>query len=438
MSDHMKEVRYDEYCKFCSRLDTKDEREKDICDDCLANSVMPDSEKPLHYDGKFVKDYSGAPSPFSYLKKVEPYLYEIQYTSMDKSKASKYFSNTGHSNNCITGGCSSVHNGNWFGRNYDWVYSDLAEFVVHTTAKPYGSRHASIGIAGGLKELTDAAVDSRKKSFYYDILPFQMIDGMNDEGVVCCMNVVPAISPLSNTRPAGRQLARMSAMQVVRYILDNFGSAAHATEFFKDHASIYFPNGMTRMGYEVHYMIADANSTYILEFHNGFNVAIDVTAAPYMTNFHIYGVQPNPDGCVYTPETQTDTYDAVRTNRIHPFGSGLERYNYISNNYSSSNSHRGMRELMNGLKYTKAYRSASDVSNPYWYTEFVGTRGLRCDSPAADYYEVTSIADGYFKNRSRTDGGLTWQTVHSSVYDIQSKKLYLCVQEENKEHEFKL
>lgn len=432
MDNIFKEVRFDEYCKYCKHY--RDPETGDICDDCLSNPVNAESTKPIHYDGKFVQEGHGAPSPYDSFKKIKPYLYEVTYSNLNKSVANTYFMNQVKTG--ISGGCSSVRNENFFGRNYDWQYDELAEFIVHTTAKPF-SRHASIGVAGGFKQLTNAFVESGKKSYIYDVLPFQLIDGINDCGVICNMNVVPAVTSIT-PRPSGTSYQKISSLQLIRFVLDNFSSAAAAVDYISKHVTVYFPTSLKKMDYEVHYMIADSSNTFIVEFKNSHIVVLDANAQPYMTNFHISGVRFNQDGTVYTPETQDSEHDAIKTNLVHPYGSGLERYNYIVGNYSSANTKAGMRALMNGLRYTKAYASAKDVSNPYWYTEFVGSKDLTCASDPSDYTEVVTIADGYFKNRSRTDGGLTWQTVHSSVYDISEKKLYIITQEDGKEFSFSI
>lgn len=433
MDDAMKIVEYDKYCQYCKHF-TGDEKDADICLDCISNPVNLESRKPIHYDGKFVKEGHTAPAPYTGFKKIKPYLYELTYSNLDQSLANTYFLNNARSGDAISGGCSSVRNGNFFGRNYDWEYDNRAEFIVHTTAKPF-SRHASVGIAGGFKHLTNEFVDGGKKSYFYDILPFQLIDGINDAGVVCNMNVVPAVCSFT-PKPSGVSYHKISSLQFVRFVLDNFSSAAAAADYIAKHVTVYFPTALRNMDYEVHYMIADSEKTFIVEFRNSSNIVIDISEKPYMTNFHLFGVKFNADGTVYTPATQSGTHNAIDENGIHPFGSGLERYNYIVENYASANTKAGMRALMNGLKYTKAYPSAAEVSNPYWYTEFVGARGLTCASNPSDFSEVVSIADGYFRERSRFDGGLTWQTVHSSVYDISEKKLHLITQEDGKEYTF--
>lgn len=55
-----------------------------------------------------------------------------------------------------------------------------------------------------------------------------------------------------------------------------------------------------------------------------------------MTNFHLSGVVPNPEGdrkligYVYTPQTASSAHSPSRDNGITPMGAGLERYNTLA------------------------------------------------------------------------------------------------------------
>ena len=72
------------------------------------------------------------------IKKANDYLYEITYDDYEYDKnletvipVEKF-------------GCSSVKNGNFYGRNFDFIYNDIPEFVVKVNKKE--ERHASIGL----------------------------------------------------------------------------------------------------------------------------------------------------------------------------------------------------------------------------------------------------------------------------------------------------
>lgn len=332
--------------------------------------------------------------------------------------------------------CSSVRNGHFYGRNLDWIFNNQAEFVVRT--KNVGARYGTIGIAGGISEFTEEFMLSRTYHEKEKLIPFMLYDGINDCGVVANMNVVPPRKGENSFVDAPYHSGKVPALMLVRYILDRFDTARNAVNYILNHVNIVFPKSLYDYGYELHYMVADLNDTFVIEvFDSGVHV-LDISSKPYMTNFHLTGVRFNDDGTIYTPATQDVFHNAITTNYIHPHGSGLERYNLIVNRYPISYSKNGMRMLMNELTYTKAYSTSPSPSNPYWYTEFVGTRDLTVASTIEQYQPVVDAAGELYSRRSRTDGGKTWHTVHSAVYDIRRKKLYLKTQEEEVELNFKL
>lgn len=160
-----------------------------------------------------------------------------------------------------------------------------------------------------------------------------------------------------------------------------------------------------------------------------------------MTNFHLSGTVFNADGTVYTPKTQDATHDAERTNLITPHGAGLERWNLIVNGYSEADNYEGMRALLDQLKYTRAYSTSDDPADPVWYTEFTNEElGLTVSSPAIDFAEVEAAEGIIFANRSRDAEGvdITWQTVHSVIYDISGKSAKIIFQESGVEYTFEL
>lgn len=371
---------------------------------------------------------------FLSLEKKKDYFYEAYYNDINYEFAKEYYEKKADPE--LIGACTSVRNGNFFGRNLDWVYNNQCEFVVHT---PHiGDRYSSVGVAGGLSDLTEEFVSSGEYSDLYKILPFQLQDGINEKGVVANMNVVPKDKGSNVSIPTGTQEAEISALMLIRFILDNFETAESAVEYIKEHVKVYFTKTLHDMDYEIHYMVADDTSTYVLEFVDNETVIIEVSDAPYMTNFYIDGVIFNADGTVYTPATQDATHNAFDTNKVTEHGSGLERYNYIVENYSGSNSKAGMRSLMNDLKYTKAYNTASEVSDPFWYTEYVGANNLTVSSPVSAFTDTVNYYGGIFASRTREDAVTTWQTTHSVVYDIDEKKAYIIVQEDGDEVDFKI
>lgn len=372
------------------------------------------------------------------IAKAKDYLYIVHYNALDYHYALNYYKRGG---DFSIGGCSSIRNGNWYGRNLDWMYGERAEFVVYVPQ--IGLRNGSIGVAGGLSALTDSFVKSGEYSSLYKIVPFQMYDGVNEHGVFANMNVVPLDKGSNVTQPLGDTVDEICATMLVRYILDYFAAAKTAVEFIRDHVKVYFPEALHEMEYELHFMVGDEKNTYILEFVDNRTVIIDVSESSnsilagkqYITNFYMDQVVLNSDGKVYTPETQTETENAIDTNKITPRGSGLERYNYIVEDYWKGSDKDGMRQILDNLKFTRTYSTSPSFASPIWYTEYVGN--LKVNSKPEEFVPLIQYWGEKFADRSRATEE-TWQTVHSSVYDIKERKLYLVTQEDGKELTFSL
>lgn len=354
---------------------------------------------------------------YSEIKNLQPYTYEIEYKELDYNYAYNYFKNKKPI--APIGGCSSIRNGNFYGRLFDWTYDNTAEFVVKTKD--------TIGV-GQVINLTDELVKSGKDSELYKLLPFFIVDGINKHGVVCNTNVVPNQKGITvGTIPTYGKQVELCSLMLPRYILDHFTAATEAVHWLKDYASIFVPQYLEDMKYEMHFMIADTNNTYCLEFVNNVVEIIDISEAPYMTNFFLHGITRNSDGKVYTPADVHDGYLPSVENGITSLGSGLERYNLIVDNYDGCNDKEGMLGLIKKLLYTNSYKSSTD---PFWFTEFVGERNLTVDDIPENYTLVVNGAMNAFANRKRIGASVpTWQTVHATVYDIAQKKMYLIAQE---------
>ena len=84
---------------------------------------------------------------------------------------------------------------------------------------------------------------------------------------------------------------------------------------------------------------------------------------------------------------------------------------------------------MNDLMYYHTYTTSKSPASPFWDTEYVGLNNLVCNSKLVEFTPVENIVGEYYLKRTR-DSGDTWQTTHSSVYDITHKELYIVVQED--------
>lgn len=349
------------------------------------------------------------------LKKIADFLFEIWYKDLDYNAANSFFHdnykyNGGEHSDASHGGCSSIRCGNFFGRNLDWYYSNLAEFIVHTPHE--NGRFASISMGGNSPGLTNDFVESGEDSTRYQFMPFSVIDGINEHGVCVSVNVAPTTGK-GHTLGTNPDKPELCGMMIPRYILDHHASAREAVMDIADNFNVYMPYSEA-LAEEFHFLVADENETYILEFIE--NTAVYTLASrPYITNFHLDGVRFNPDG-------------SVDRSSVEDFGKGIERYDIITENYSSCNSFSGMLSLLQKLTFTKAYRPET---SPYWFTEFTSEeRGIKVSSPLSDYAEFVALAQDAYIRRTRSNP-VTWQTTHRSIYDIRARKLHVIIQEDD-------
>lgn len=358
------------------------------------------------------------------IQRVSEYLYTVEYTNLDYKAAYVHFRKR-FPKNYSAGHCTSVRKGNWYGRNYDWYYDDTVEFVCYTNKKQ--GQFKSVGLCQTNK-LDKYLVEAMCESEYYRYLPFYLTDGINENGVVANMNVVPSgdMGHTTGTTPKFAKKHEVCMLMLVRFILDRAESASQIVKYLSNYVSVYaIKNESTDI--EVHYMIADKTDTYLIEFIHNELIVTKMDDRPYMTNFYLQDV-----------EFENNQIDLTT---VTPFGQGIERYNLVQNNYNSINSFEDMCNLMQkDLKYTKSYDTSTD---PYWYTEFVGDytdvgKGiLTVQTPREEFQSIIDIVVDYYTHRNRYDNK-TWQTVHSSIYDIEDKVVAVYSQEDGIEHIFRL
>lgn len=419
--DNYKFVDFDKYCPRCAHQPKAGTLEP--CNECLDIPARLYSHMPEYFDEakSEPKKVNGMPTA---LRRITKYLYAADYADIDYDAAKEYLKTDADLE--MPGACSAFKDGDYYCRNFDWTYDNSAEFVVNVQSPKGSGRYKSKGMAGGIKIFTEEFVKDNMNddNDLYVILPFLMRDGINECGVFAEINVVPTWNPdnKNTSIPTVREDDQISALMLVRYILDNFSTAYAAVRYIKYFVSVYFPKALHNMGYECHWMIGDKTDTYCLEIVDNEIIINEVTASPFMTNFHLYNVEFNDDGMVYTPDTQDETHNAVDTNHIHPLGAGLERYNFIVRSVDCD--YFDCLDILDGLKYTNSYNP-----NKRWLTEFVGLHGLQVDSDPEDFEPVLAAAHEAYVNRCR-DFGDTWQTCHSVVYNPVTYSMTIAAQED--------
>lgn len=384
----------------------------------------PNNFNPVIYNN-ILDDYLNNIYQFyekSNLTKIEDYLYSIQYDDINYDAGVEYCKQ----HEIAIGDCSAAYINGIHGRNYDFNYDNTVHFVVQVSATP--QRHASIGLAA-IRNFNKTVVETGKWNEFYSILPNITLDGMNDAGVVCNINLAPN-GDYGYTTGTDPKKEGLCGIQVIRYILDNANSVDHAIELLQNR-NIWMPHS-NKIDEECHFLISDATKSVVIEFIHNKMIVLDHNM---ITNFYIYGVTFNNDGSVYTPATQTETKNAITMNNITSFGCGLERYNIINNELNNIDDVDGMINLMKSLYYTNTY--TANPNDETWYTEMVGVNNLTVASTPEMYQPIFEGTYNWFEHRSR-DTATTWHTVHTSVYDMASLTLTILNQEGTTEYQFTL
>ncbi|MCQ2145680.1 MAG: carcinine hydrolase/isopenicillin-N N-acyltransferase family protein [Bacteroidales bacterium] len=298
-------------------------------------------------------------------------------------------------------GCSAVRNGNYYGRNLDFFVSEVAEVIVHTTAK--ADRHASVGV-GRLLTMTDEDIAKGVTAEELALLPWGMFDGINDAGLYCNMNVTPSSdSGIPHTSP-NPGLPEVYCAFLVRALLDNCATVEEAIQFVNSHDV----TGMDKGGFDLHFMIGDPEKTVVLEFID--NKAV-FGEHNIMTNFLVNKL---PE---YTPHAD-----------------GVERYDILVENYDEGGkSMEGMYNLLKRVRFSQCY---DPETTPFWKSEFAGEEsGRTIDCTVEEVLADPSVQQAieYFKSFKET-GNYTkemglWFTTHTSIYDIANKKLCVTIRE---------
>ena len=305
------------------------------------------------------------------------------------------------------GGCSTVRNGNFFGRNLDMNYCECVEFVVRMNAGK--DRYASIGLSAN--PYIGADVEKMTED---ELLRMPTItnDGINENGVLASVHVVlsDGIDDQSGTNAGGEVI---DGRYVVRYVLDHAKSAEHAVSLLEK-ANIVGGFGK----YGLHWMIADEKDTYVVEVIGG-KLAVSKNEYNYMTNFYM-----NSGPVQKTQVVGGTTYENLPL--LNERAIGVERWAYLREHYAESNTAEGMANLMKSVKATTVYMQDE---NALWLTEH-SSDGLTIHSTREDFLRVAAQQQEMYKHRDRSTPQGDWITWHTSVYDIANAKLTVWSQED--------
>ena len=363
-------------------------------------------------------------APFTAPKKLNDYLYYMEYTDYKVDLATGEQVKTGFA-------CSAVRNGNFYGRNLDLDYADVPEFVIKVAANEAEGRYASIGLAAILT-LKSNEVDNVPEAQLL-AMPNLTFDGINENGVAMNCNVAPAVDlDFATLRSTNYGKPRIHAVSVVRYVLDHATSAAHGVELLKN-MDIYGGYG----SWGLHWMLSDEKETYIIECIDGELVARNDTDN-IMTNYYVNYGSYSKYSKFAAQKGQTvagKTYENFPV--LTPHACGVERYAILKEHYAEGGeSAEGMARLMERVKYTQAYEADT---NPFWYTEFTDGNLSIASAPMDFKPVIQACMDTYKMHDRNIQPNNFWQTWHTAVYDLANRTLRLNIQEDYSSHyDFKL
>lgn len=351
------------------------------------------------------------------------YLYEVTYTDYDLDYALQ------ERKDVITdyetfknapGGCSSARVKGFVGRNLDLPYGKFAEVIVNV---PKSDKHfASVASFNALQSFggKNEIEPNELNDTLYHLIPISVCDGINENGVVCEMNVVP-VQDITPTTYTDKTKEDLNLANVTRFVLDNATSASHAIRLLRN-KNICNPwdwSGSVKKGWEYHYMIADAWETYIVEFvNNEMRVLKDNASANYYLSI-IEGT---------------------------PHGMGLERYRKLKEGVEELEEKSDtevdvadIAELMQKTYWTQSNKI--DVEADICYSDHFGSKAKDGTEITKDNFtryledlkEIAKKEDEETLELINTDAdenplGL-WITLHTCVFDIKNRAMNFYIHE---------
>ena len=356
-------------------------------------------------------------SVYTQMVRMSDYLYKIEYPSLDYEHAYRYFRN--HFDvGSVLGACSAVYSDNgFFGKNMDIVYDESVSFVV---VNRFGN-YDTIGIAGGIPELTREVVENEEYTPMYRVLPFMLNSGMNSAGVYAGLNTVYSgdAGETTGTNPTSHR--RVNVLMLVRYLLDRCGTAKEAV-WKLQLLDIYCPHTVDR-NEEYHLMIGDKDECYAVEFIDNKVVVTQLAEHKWLTNYYRAGAE-------------LDFMGMLDWTTLTPHARGTRRSDIIAEKFS------GLTEITEEqLKYLMrtelAYTATYTMSDRY--DEYCGeydtygdlTQEVLHNNPSAFSGIASEMTSKYMSRiRGITD---TMQTATSTVYNIVDKTLNIVADEDGKE-----
>lgn len=344
----------------------------------------------------------------------EKYFYEAYYKDEDYNFGYDYMSKYRPS----PSGCSAFVKDGFLTRNYDFNYDARPEVVIHMAANDKG-RHASVGMAAAAAQLTDESMYKAAARQWideedieaYKLIPFLTLDGINDAGFSCEINItgVGDCGKTTGTNP-GAEIT-LCGLMLVRYLLDYADSVDSAIDIVKNKLNIFNCYYGDAFQEEFHFMIADKDKHAVIEFINNEVVVIE---SDYLTNYHLYLEKQLEEGAI--TEAEFNDHHLMGIERAELIKKAFEDYerNGFFGYYGDLND-RQMEMLWFAVYRLDCCKAYLPETSPFWYSDYE-TGDIKHNTPIETVQEIADRAAELYKNRER-DGAL-WQTVHSVSYDL--------------------
>ncbi len=363
---------------------------------------------------------------FNEYKKIAPNLYEVTVDNYDYD----YLLKEGACNNSSApAGCSALRAGNFLGRNLDFIAGDVPEIIVKTPAKK--GRYASVGMVGALMWLDGNTIESNQDEDAKQLIPLALVDGINEKGLVAELNCVNAVDVGGLTVKSNPGKKEISKFCLIRYLLDNAASADEAIELLKNSDVVVARDvlGLAAANYDLHFLIADKDKTYVVEFNNtkpDGEKMIVLPNEPIMTNFYLHLAN-------YTKGS------------FPAHAEGVERYRKLVAQKRAIKSVADMKRVMQSIRYSNSsrqdgvYAPGKDFSNRF--TCF--SDNSVPDNPEVIYAnykehipELLSVmknmeieTTNLLKDPKMYNPNSLWVTSHNTVYDIENKTMSVAIYE---------
>jgi len=381
-----------------------------LCAGCFLLFPDPAARLARSFDG--VVEYGE-------LKRHSDFLYELEVKKYDYGPVREALSTFKYVSRWAA--CSGCRNGNFHGRNFDWLDDDTVEYVLRTPRvrdKDGRLRHATIGIASPI----DIGLGLSAKPEHpeeWGILPFVTMDGINDAGLVVQVNAVTekdcGISNADKARACTHQSTGkepLSYIVVVRMLLDYCATVDEAIAFLRNHDLWGWPT------LECHYLVSDAKESAIIEFVD--NQTVVLRNEEVMTNFYVS--------------------EWRRVGQHTPHAIGIERYRYLCEGKEAVDSTEKMLEHMKNVWYSQVYLPGQERR---WASEMNGDFTMEGFGYMTIYtpWEKRQKCFDWYREQVKRKGPHNsgcWQTCHTAVYDIANRRVRVCVKESDEPFDFAL